>query len=160
MRNISKGFLVALIIIGIYSYSSAFSTPPLTATAQLEVILKTDKEVYSPYEPVLMQLTVINKRKAVFKSAFSSAQRYDFLVRREGREVWRWSNEKVFAMALTGFTLKPQESATYSEKWVSQERADSGPVAQGRYEIVGILKTKPQIVSNSVFIEIRDRNPL
>lgn len=101
-----------------------------------------------------MQLIVSNKRNKVIKFIFPSAQKYDFVVKRNEKEVWRWSKDKMFAMVLTEFMLEPRQSVIYQEKWEPQEFKDGKVNAFGVYEIVGILKIKPEIISPSVFIEI------
>lgn len=57
-------------------------------------------------------------------------------------------------MKLTEFILKPQQSVTYQERWIPQEDMEGRVLPQGEYEIIGILKTQPETISPSVFIEI------
>lgn len=99
-------------------------------------------------------MIVTNKTNRIFKSTFSSTQKYDFVVRKEKKEIWRWSEDKVFAMVLTEFVLAPQQSVTYQERWTPQGDGEGRHVVPGEYEIIGTLKTHPEILSPSIFIEI------
>ena len=144
MQNFSKGIIF---------FSLFLIIPFLSPKLHLELLLKTDKQSYSPKEPILIQLIVTNKMSKVFKSTFASAQRYDFVVRKEKEEIWRWSEDKMFAMVLTEFILPPQQSVTYQERWTQQDE-EGRTIPAGKYEIIGILKTQPEIISSSVLVEI------
>lgn len=154
MKDFSRVSVIGLITIGII-FSSLFCVISCRKTKpQLEIFLKTDKHSYSPKESVFIQLIITNKTNQIFKSTFSSTQRYDFVVKKERKEIWRWSEDKVFAMRLTEYTLNPQESVTYQERWIPQEDLEGRVLPQGEYEVIGILNTQPQTISPSVFIEI------
>lgn len=144
MQNFSKGVIFFSLFLAI----SFLSPKP-----HLELLLKTDKQSYSPKESILIQLIITNKTNKVFKSTFSSTQKYDFVVRREKEEIWRWSKDKVFAMVLTEFKLQPQESVTYQDIWTQQDE-EGRTIPAGEYEIIGILKTKPEIISSALSIKI------
>ena len=85
---------------------------------------------------------------------FSSSQKYDFIATQKGREIWRWSRDKVFAMMLDQMILKPGESLRYTATW--DQRDNEGEfVPPGGYEIVGVLKTFPEVVSDPVVVDIK-----
>ena len=48
---------------------------------------------------------------------FNSGQRYDFAVHSGGRELWRWSADRMFTQALGTETIAPGETLRYSERW-------------------------------------------
>jgi hypothetical protein len=144
VQNFSKGIIF---------FSLFLVIPFLSPKPHLELLLKTDKQSYSPKEPILIQLIVTNKTNKVFRSTFSSTQKYDFVVRKEKEEIWRWSKDKVFAMVLTEFKLQPQESVTYQDRWTQQDE-EGRTIPAGEYEIIGILKTQPEIISPTLSIKI------
>lgn len=154
MQNFSKVSIIGPLTRGIVFSFLFLASSFLKSKPQLELLLKTDKQSYSLREPVIIQLTVTNRANKVFKSTFSSAQRYDFVVKKEGKETWRWSRDKVFAMMLTEFILQPQQSVIYQESWTPEKDEEGSVVPPGKYEIIGILKTQPEIISSSIFIEI------
>ncbi len=122
---------------------------------EIEVILKTDKTSYRAKEEIPFRLIVTNKGDKAFTYTFPSAQLYDFVVKRNGKEVWCWSKDKVFAMMLINLTLEPKQSVTYTEKWDKRNKKGSF-VPAGDYELMGIIKTEPQIISNSIVIRVLD----
>lgn len=124
-------------------------------TSGLEIALRAERRVYKPKEPIVLQLTVTNKGNETFKETFRSAQAYDFVAKREGREIWRWAYGRMFAMMLTEFVLEPEESVTYKGMW--NQKGNNGKfVPPGKYNLIGILKTRPERCSFPVGIEVKD----
>ena len=119
----------------------------------LQLILETEKAIYQSEEPIVITLTLANKGLKPMEITFPSAQKYDFIVKKDKEEIWRWSQDKMFAMMLTKLVLQPNQSFTYKEIW-TQEDDEGGYVLPGTYEIIGILKTHPEIVSRPLTIKI------
>lgn len=115
------------------------------------VSLKTDKKTYKAGDPITITLTVKNTRKAPLRLAFSSGQKYDFVVQRgkkdpRGETVWQWSRGKMFTQALTSFELAPGKTQTYTEKFdpAGPQNDDAQKVKQitkGVYTVTGIVTT-------------------
>jgi hypothetical protein len=105
----------------------------------VELVLSVDKEQYAAGEPVQMELVVRNPGPGTAAFQFSDSQRYDFLVLREdGRLVWRWSHDKMFAQVLGTLTLAPGEERRFRERW--DQRDEQGrPVPAGRYWVEGLF---------------------
>ncbi len=105
----------------------------------VELVLSVDKEQYAAGEPVQMELLVRNLGPAAATFQFSDSQRYDFLVSQEdGRLVWRWSHDKLFAQVLGALTLAPGEERAFRERW--DQRDEQGrPVPAGRYWVEGLF---------------------
>jgi len=119
--------------------------------------LELENTVYSLGEPVLMSFAVINESpNEPARLSFSSAQRYDFIVQRDGKEIWRWSRGRVFAMLAAEIPIEPGESLTFTESW-DQRDNQKGFILPGKYEILGMLNTYPEIVSSPATIEIRNQ---
>lgn len=106
---------------------------------------QTNKSKYSVGEEVKISVTMANKGLNPIEIIFASAQRYDFIVLKGNEEVWRWSNDKVFAMVLEQVLLKPGEKQTYSETWKPK---DAKP---GKYEVIGVVTSRPPYRSACVF---------
>jgi len=150
--KVAMGILLIWLILGCKVKDSIVSKK---LSNSLELSLKTDKTVYQPKEPITLELNLTNKGDVTFKETFRSAQKYDFVVTRDDKEIWRWSHDRMFAMVLTEFALEPQKSATYRETW-AQKGNDGNLVAPGKYNLIGILKTHPEKRSNSLAIKIKD----
>lgn len=69
--------------------------------------IETDKDAYSSGEEVSIQLRVENNSDELESLIFPTSQRYDIIISRDGKEVWRWAYEKVFAMVITVLKIKP-----------------------------------------------------
>ncbi|CAN5631215.1 hypothetical protein BH23GEM3_BH23GEM3_17410 [soil metagenome] len=62
-------------------------------------------------------LQVTNASERPVQLTFSSGQSFDFIVLREEREVWRWSNDQMFTQAIREETLAPGETRSYDAIW-------------------------------------------
>jgi uncharacterized membrane protein len=108
-----------------------------TVEKDISVETRTDKGEYSVGEEVKISVTVTNRGMNPVELIFMSAQRYDFIVVKDDREVWRWSNNKMFAMVLESLLLKPGEKQTYMETW------EPKCITSGEYEVIGTVTSRP-----------------
>jgi hypothetical protein len=99
--------------------------------------IRTDKGEYSVGEEVKISVTLTNKGLTPLELIFTSSQRHDVIVLKEGVEVWRWSNNKMFAMVLESLLLKPGEKQTYMETW------EPKCITSGEYEVIGTVTSRP-----------------
>jgi len=106
---------------------------------------RTNKRSYSLREEVVISVTVANKGLIPVELIFPSAQRYDFMILKSGREVWRWSDGRVFAMVLGTLFLKSGEEQTYKEMWMPKD------VMLGEYEVIGIVTSRPSLEARCTF---------
>ncbi|HEY3297327.1 MAG TPA: BsuPI-related putative proteinase inhibitor, partial [Armatimonadota bacterium] len=110
--------------------------PPMFRDLRLS--LDTDRETYSQDRTVNMTLAVTNTGNDPQRIDLRDAQQYDFVVSRNGREVWRWSRDKAFAQPLTTITLRPGQTMTFREKWDQMDN-NGRRVSAGEYEIAAML---------------------
>jgi hypothetical protein len=68
-------------------------------------------------DSVAFTLAVTNSGREPLALEFRSGQTYDFAVSDRGREVWRWSAERMFTQALRTETLAPGQTLTWRELW-------------------------------------------
>jgi hypothetical protein len=120
----------------------------------LRLSLTLDKPSYRVGEPVIMTLTVTNGSKEPFQDNLRTSQVYDFLVRKDGKEVWRWSGDKGFLQVITEFTLAPGQARDYRQSW-SQVDNQGNSVGSGEYKFVAVLKTLPERRSAVVAAQVR-----
>ncbi|HLE24120.1 MAG TPA: BsuPI-related putative proteinase inhibitor [Thermodesulfobacteriota bacterium] len=123
-------------------------------TEGLKVELNLNKPSYKLKEPTIMILTVTNKSKETCRYSFRSSQVYDFVVKEDNKEIWRWSADEVFAQVITELTLAPGKSESFEEIW-EQVDNEGKNVRAGKYQVIGILATQPERISHPVSIEIR-----
>lgn len=120
----------------------------------LKIELKLNKTSYKLKEPITMSLTVANKSKETFRDSFRSAQSYDFVVKQDNKEIWRWSADRFFAQVITEFTLVSGKSKSFEEIWEQVNNEGKG-VPAGKYQAIGMLATRPERSSEAVSVEIR-----
>jgi len=112
--------------------------------------LTTDWAVYTPEQPVNIEFCVFNRTGEEITLYFRNAQRYDFTIEDdEGNEIWRWSQDMMFAMVLGEETLGP----TNPEIIYTAEYKDK--LSPGYYKVTGILVAKDKPMSGNVIIIVK-----
>jgi len=113
------------------------------------VSLTTDKVLYTTGEPITIEFGIFNRTGEEATLHFRDAQRYDFTIEEdEEKEVWRWSNGKMFAEVLGEETLGPgREEVVYTETY-------AGRLEPGDYQLTGMLVALDRPLSASVTITI------
>ena len=67
---------------------------------------------------VALALRVTNVGEKHLELQFPTGQTHDFaILDATGREVWRWSEGRMFTTALQSHVLESTESATYEDRW-------------------------------------------
>lgn len=94
----------------------------------------TDKATYQSGENIELTLVKINISNEPITLNYSSAQRFDFIARRNEEIIWRWSQGRFFAQATKTITLKPEEALVYEESW-NQENNQGQQISSGIYQI-------------------------
>ena len=161
----SKVVVIGMLILGLVFTLGANSICCSTGTAldektesfvtydNIELKLSVEKTIYRSGGSVDAMLTVTNKDSSLRRFSFSSTQQYDFIVMAEEEEIWRWSRDKVFASVLTELILSPSESVKYQEKW-PQEDNQGNSVSPSDYQIIGMLTSRPEMVSRPISVQI------
>ncbi|MFQ5911820.1 MAG: BsuPI-related putative proteinase inhibitor [Nitrospinota bacterium] len=97
------------------------------------------KGIFQTGKPIPLELTVRHDGKGPLVLTFSTAQRYDFQVEKEGGEVlWRWSEGKMFAQVLGQVVLDPNRPE------IRYRAVFQSHLPPGRYRARGILTTRPR----------------
>ena len=117
-------------------------------------VLITTKSAYSREEPIKLSLKITNISDHPVNIPFASAKQYDFVVTLGGKEVWRWSEDQMFAMALTHIIMGPNETRRFEVTWFQTDR-NGQKVRPGPYEAAGILELLNHPLSSSTPIQIQ-----
>ena len=114
------------------------------------ISMSTDKMSYSVGEPIKMTLKVFNYTKENIAFHFNTSQRYDFIIEdEEGKEVWRWSKDRMFAMVLGEEVLGPDNpEIIYTAEY-------KGKLRPGYYKITGILVAEDRPMSGNIIIMVK-----
>jgi len=127
VRSLSSRLLVALLGAG----ALALACGPHVASTESEANAETPSNVQpndgtplatsldvSVHENVTFTLHVTNTSGKRVELTFPSGQTHEFVVLDSiGREVWRWSNGRLFTQAIQNKLLTSKESAKYEETW-------------------------------------------
>jgi hypothetical protein len=100
------------------------------------VNLGTNEETYQVGAPVELTLRVQNTGDQPVRLQMPTGQIYEFIVQRNGEEVWRWSQGRAFTQAVQQWTLSPDETRTFTVTW-DQRDNNGNPVEPGAYTIIG-----------------------
>ncbi len=114
------------------------------------IFLSTDKRSYSIGEPIKVTLKIFNDTEEEDVLHFNTSQRYDFIMEDEkGEEIWRWSEDKIFAMVLGEENIEPTNpELIYTEKFTNK-------LALGYYKITGVLVVQGRPISANLVIVIK-----
>ncbi|WP_076608108.1 BsuPI-related putative proteinase inhibitor [Natronorubrum thiooxidans] len=81
---------------------------------------------------VRFEFAVTNRGPTPVGLEFPDACKAEFVVRDDGRELWRFTEGKAFAQLLTSETIPPAETATYEAEWVAPQSGGYVAVAELR----------------------------
>ncbi len=95
-------------------------------------------------------LSKINYTKEDVVFHFNTSQRYDFIIEdEEGNEIWRWSQDMMFAMVLGEETLGPTNiEIIYTVEY-------KGKISPGYYKITGIFVVQDRPMSGNIIIMVK-----
>ena len=114
------------------------------------ISIMTDKMSYTIDEPIVMTLKIFNYTEEDTVFHFNTSQRYDFIIEdEEGNEIWRWSQDRMFAMVLGEEILGP----TNTEITYTAEYKDK--LSPGYYKITGIFVAQDRPMSGNVVIIVK-----
>ncbi|MGI6227038.1 MAG: BsuPI-related putative proteinase inhibitor [Peptococcales bacterium] len=72
-------------------------------------------------EKLNFKLEVANKTQKSITTQFNSGQRYDFVIKKDGKKVWRWSDDYSFITVIQNLTFTPGQKETYAAEWVTTD---------------------------------------
>ncbi len=89
-------------------------------------------------------LAVANETPKRVELSFPNGRTHDFVVLdATGREVWRWSDGRLFTQAMQNRLLESRDVVRYNERW-------KAPPAPGRYTLVGVLHSDTHPVERRI----------
>jgi len=102
----------------------------------IEATLKIKNKRFKVDELVSFSLEISNTQDKTLKLFFPTSKIYDFTVYDEGgKEVYRWSGNKLFTQVVTRVILKPQEVKEFNLEW--EQKVGFGDKAKpGKYQII------------------------
>jgi hypothetical protein len=133
--------------LGLWAYGNTTSEE---RSMSYGISMSTDKMSYSIGEPIKIALKIFNYTEEDIVFHFNTSQRYDFVIEdEEGNEVWRWSQDMMFAMVLGEETLGPTNTEfIYTTK-------DRDKLSPGYYKITGIFVVQDRPMSGNIIIMVK-----
>jgi hypothetical protein len=107
-------------------------------------------------DKVTFQLDVKNNTGKNITTRFNSGQRYDFVVKKDGKKVWRWSDDYDFITVIQNVTFEPGKKESYAARWVAD---DPGNYTVEAY-FMGKSTTKPVLTKNFTVLRKEETNKL
>lgn len=103
----------------------------------VSLTLRSDRAEYASGQPVELALELVNRGRGPVSMTVPTSQLYEFAIARDGREIWRWSEGKLFAAQVTEVLLGPGQTGLYKAVWDGKAR-DGRFVSPGRYVVTGV----------------------
>jgi hypothetical protein len=82
-------------------------------------------------DTVHMALRATNATGEVVDLTFPSGQSFDFVVLQDGREVWRWSEDRMFTQAIRHERMEPGETRIHEAEWVAPAEISGEVLVRG-----------------------------
>lgn len=129
-------------------YTSLVAARPSVA---VDSVVSADVRVES--EPgaraVRFALSVTNGTGKRVELNFPNGQTHDFVVLNAmGREVWRWSEGRLFTQLMQNQLLDARDVVTYGERWAA-------PPSAGEYTLVAVLHSTTHPVEKRVSFNVQ-----
>jgi len=148
---------IALLLAGCVTEVQREPGPPRAdERAAVSLTLRSDRAEYTVGQPVELVLEMINRGRTPVSMSVPTSQLYDFTVRRDGTEIWRWSEGKLFATQVTDVVLGPGQTGLYKVVWDAKGR-DGRPIGPGRYVATGVWLGGQQMGLQSLSLPITVR---
>lgn len=117
--------------------------------ASVDLGIRADRSTYAAGEPLAFTVAVENRGTQHVVLTFRTAQRFDVRIQdASGREVWRWSADRMFAQAVGEERLEPGGR----RRWNVVVREN---LPAGAYTVVASLESVNVKVSGSVGVTVR-----
>ncbi|MFP4662585.1 MAG: BsuPI-related putative proteinase inhibitor [Halanaerobiales bacterium] len=120
----------------------------------LELTINTNKNRYSRDESMAVSILLMNQSDQHVNLRFPSSQRYDLVLKRYNREIWRLSGDQGYTAAMNNIELAPDEFRLNTALITPGDEAN---LYYGTYKLYAEVKTAHGEVLKSDEIDIRIR---
>jgi uncharacterized protein (DUF58 family) len=141
-------YLAGFILFLFFPISGLYADEMDTLKSGFSIRLTTDRTVYASGDAIEMILEVSNRTNKEITLNFRDAQRFDFVIRKNGETLWLWSEGKMFAQVLGEKRLGPNESVAYTARFAEK-------LAPGTYTVEAMIVStqSPLIAGSTIFVE-------
>lgn len=138
--------LVALVTIAFPAYSAKVDC----FSEGFGISLATDKVAYTSEESIIITLKLFNYTEDTLRFTFTSSQRYDFMIQRDEKPIWCWSEGQFFAQVMGTEIIEPGETITYREVCSPDMK-----LSPGRYALTGIITCRENPFQATINIRVK-----
>lgn len=141
---------IALLCVGALAFACGTRSHSSEPPAAAEQVRRSDGPLASSMrvtvgDEIELSMHVTNSSGKALELRFPSGQTHDFVVLDSvGREVWRWSEGRLFTQALQTKMVDRDETISYSDRW----EASAPP--SGTFTAVGVLHSSTHPVETRV----------
>ena len=121
----------------------------LSLERDLSLAVSAGDKTFKTRESIPLELVVRYRGKNPLTLNFSTSQRYDFQIEKEGKILWRWSQGRMFAQVVGQFDLSPELPE------VRYRALFQGRLPPGQYKARGLLTTQSRPLSAATHITIQ-----
>lgn len=89
--------------------------PYIPVIADLKLVLQTDKNSYKRHEPIAVSMLLLNQSDRSYTLRFNSSKKYELILRRYKRVIWRSSDNIGYLQALSFELLKPGDYRLFTD---------------------------------------------
>ncbi len=111
--------------------------------------LRVEDSVVQPGQDLKAVISLYNISERDLNLKYSSGQLYDLFLYKNEKEIWRWSADRMFTMALISKDLEPTAQLEYEEKVVIAD-----DLSEGEYMLTGIIATEKPLKLNEINLEV------
>jgi len=150
---IVTGFVIAGLVAAMFAAGNGGQSAgagPLPNQRTFGASLSTDQAIYRSGEPIRITFEVFNHTPTSVRFDFTSSQRYDIVIEdQQGKEIWRWSADRMFTMALGQETLGPAKPRlTYKVEYTAK-------LESGTHKITSLLTDANRQISATISVDVQ-----
>jgi len=113
----------------------------------VDLVLKTHQTRIQRNEPLAVSLLLINESNQTINLRYTSGKKYDLILKKYGREVWRLSQGKGFISVISTESLSPGDFLLYTELI---QPSKNNYMYRGDYELVAEITTTHGTITSNV----------
>lgn len=126
--------------------------PYIPVISNLKLVLQTDRTHYRRNELIAVSLLLLNQSDRSYTLRFNSSKKFDLILKRYNREIWRLSDNMGYLQSLSFETLRPGEFRLFTNLI---EPGNDRYLSSTYYTLEAeITTTNGMIISDEVDIEI------
>ncbi len=152
LESYEQLFDFKIVIRGNRYYVYRINPPYIPPRSDLKLVLQTDKSQYRRNKPIAVSLLLLNQSELKQTLRFNSSKKYDLILKRYNREVWRLSDNMGYMQALSLEVLDRNGYRLYTD--LIEPHKDSF-ISRTEYTLEAVMTTSNgMVMRDEVEIEI------